>query len=87
MAYYYVALQSKTHAFLLENRLMVDRISCEITYMPRQIMTDVCNLGVRFAESDLTKALQIIKNCGLPSIRVYLEVISSDSSSYIEIPY
>jgi len=87
MAYYYVALQSKTHAFLLENRLMAERIQCEITYMPRQIMMDLCNLGVKVHENYLQQALQILKNCGLPGIKVYLEIITSDNSSYEKISF
>lgn len=58
--YYYVGLESRTHAFLLEHRMKSEGMkTCEITYMPREIMIDLCNIGVRFKENELPKAKQV----------------------------
>lgn len=85
MTLYYVALQSKTHAFLLEKRMRGEGVTCELTYMPRQIMSDVCNMGVRFEEIEFPKAVVVIKKSGLPSCRLYKEIITPMDCTYVEI--
>ena len=85
MGYYYVALISRSQAFLLERRMKNEGIMCELTYMPRDIIIDLCNLGVRFHESVLPMALTVIKRSGLPGCKVYKEVISPDSARYLQL--
>ena len=84
---YYVALQSKSHAFLLEQRMKQQGIQCELTYMPRDIMTDLCNMGVKFNESVLNSATQVIRHSGLPGCRIYMEKATPGDSQYVEIQY
>jgi len=83
--FYYVALISRTHAFLLERRMKSDGILCELTYMPREIMYDLCNMGVRFEENVLTKALNELRRCGLPGCRLFKEVILPNQNQYFEV--
>ena len=83
--FYYVALISRSHAFLLERRLKNEGILCELTYMPREIMYDLCNMGVRFGEHELPKALNALRRCGLPGCRLFKEVILPDQNQYFEV--
>ena len=53
--------------------------------MPREIMKDLCNLGVRFDERLLPKAVNIIKCAGMPGSRLYKEIVEPHRCSYIEI--
>lgn len=85
MGYYYVGLESRSHSFLLERRLKNVNVQCEITYMPREIMSDTCNLGVRFHDSVFKRAMEAIRNCGLPGCRVYKEINFPDGNYYHEI--
>lgn len=85
MKYYYVALQTKTHALLLERRLKERKLICELVYMPRQIMWDLCNMGVKFPESELNKAMVVIKESHFPAFKVYMEVVNQYGSSYYEV--
>lgn len=87
MAYYYTALQSKSHAFILEQRMRLQGIKCELVYMPRVIMKDICNLGVRFEDRCFSKAVDVIKNSGLPGCKIYLETVCPNSSQYTEIQF
>ena len=52
MVCYYVGLESKSHVFLLEQRMIDEGIVCDITYMPRNIMIDLCNMGLKFHETE-----------------------------------
>ncbi|OPZ90333.1 MAG: hypothetical protein BWY74_02362 [Firmicutes bacterium ADurb.Bin419] len=85
MTNYYVGLESRSHAFLLERRMKNDGIECEITFVPRDIMNDLCNMGVRFDESVLPKAISLLRRCGLPGCRLYKEVIRPDIINYYEV--
>ena len=84
MALYYVALQSQTHAFLLERRMKKQGINCEITYMPRPIMHDICNMGVRFSEYELVKARAALRQSGIPGIRLFREILTANGSTFTE---
>lgn len=53
--------------------------------MPRDITKDLCNMGVKFDESQLPAAVDIIRRTGLPGCRLYKEIISPSSSKYIEV--
>jgi len=67
--YYYVGLESRTHAFLLEHRMKSEGMkTCEITYMPREIMIDLCNIGVRFKENELPKAIELLRRFNLQGL-------------------
>lgn len=85
MSRYYTLLQSRSHAFILGNRFRIEGVPCELTYMPREIMKDLCNMGVRFAECDFARAMNVIRRSGLPSCKVYQEIIKPNGSSYLEI--
>ena len=85
MGYYYTLLQSKSHAFLLERRMKAGSVRCELTYMPREIMTDLCNLGIRFEERELGKAAELLRNCGIPGWKLFKEVVYDTGSQYVEI--
>ncbi|NJD04199.1 MAG: DUF3343 domain-containing protein [Ruminiclostridium sp.] len=80
-------LQSRSHAFILNHRMKNEGIGCELTYMPREIMKDLCNLGVRFDERELPKALNIIRIAGLPGCRLYSETVEPHQCRYEEILY
>lgn len=83
MEYCYVAVPARSQAFLVERRLKLDGLYCEITYMPREIMTDLCNMGVRFDLTLLDSALEVLRRSGIPSIRVFKEEKYPTHSEYI----
>ncbi|MCX8130416.1 MAG: DUF3343 domain-containing protein [Clostridia bacterium] len=85
MVFYYTALQSRAHAFLLERRMKSEGVECELAFMPRPILRDLCNLGVKFKDSDFQSAVRIIRQSGLPGIKVYKETIYPNNSQYTEI--
>lgn len=85
MKTYYIVLQSKSHAFILERRFKEANIICDLTYLPRQIMNGPCNLGVRFTEMHLPEVTSILRNSGLPGCRVFAENITQNGCSYYEI--
>lgn len=87
MAQYYALLQTRTHALILERRFTIEGVPCELTYMPREIMTDLCNLGIKFTENDYSRAMNVMRKSSLPSCRVYREHMSANGSSYEEINF
>lgn len=76
---------SRAHAFLLEGRFNVLGIPCDIAFIPREIMIDVCNMGLRFDEAVLGEAIAIIRRCGLPGCKVYRETLYPDKCVYQEL--
>ena len=86
MTNYYVALQTKSQAFLLEQRMAHQGIKCELISIPREIMKDLCNMGVRISEDVYPKAVQLVKNSGLPGCKLYKETLFSNKRIYDEIP-
>jgi len=87
MTQYYALLQTRTHALILEHRFAAEGIPCELAYMPREIMTDLCNLGVKFSENVFPAAMNIIRRSALPNCRVYREYISANGSCYEEVSF
>lgn len=85
MVNYYVALQTKSHALLLEQRLKQQKIKCELAFMPRPIMNDLCSMGVKLREAVFNTALPVIRGCGLPGLRIYRETVNPKGSQYDEI--
>lgn len=85
MTYYYVILQSKSHAFILERRMKQQGMDCDLVFIPRPIMKELCNMGVRFDEYNFYRAVDSIRNCGLPGFRVYAETLHPDSAEYVEL--
>jgi hypothetical protein len=85
MNYYYTVLQSKSHAFMLEHRLRVQQIECEVVYMPRELMKDLCNMSVRFTDKNLNSAIEVIKYSGLPGVKLYKEIVFPNKSQYEEV--
>jgi len=85
MNYYYTVLQSKSHSLILEHRMRIQYIECELVYLPREIMKDLCNMGVRFDERYLNRAVEVIKHSGLPGCKIYMETVYPNSNKYIEI--
>jgi hypothetical protein len=79
---YYTLLQTRTHALILERRFSLEGIPCELTYMPREIMSDLCNLGIKFSQNDYPRAMKVITNSGLPGCIVYRELMSPYESNY-----
>lgn len=82
---YYTALQIRSHAFLLERRLKDGGVECELAFMPRTIMKELCNMGVRFGGTELQRAVSIIKRSGLPGCKLYREILSPSTSTYEEV--
>lgn len=80
--FYYTAVESRSHAFLLERRLKAEGVICDLSYMPRELMTDLCNLGVKFREGEFYKAIEVIYRSGLPGIRMYREIVEPDGFIY-----
>lgn len=87
MTWYYVGLESRSHAFLLNDRMKNQGIVCEITYMPRDIMTDLCNMGVKFAEVELRRAEELLRRIGLPGCKLYIEITRPEGYYYYEVPF
>lgn len=85
MEYCYIAVPMRSQAFLVERRLKLDGIYCEITYMPREIMTDLCNMGVRFESSLLDNILVYLRSYGIPGLKVYREQKCASYSEYIPV--
>lgn len=85
MISYYIALQTKSHALLLERRLKQQGIKCELAFMPRPIMKDLCNMGIKLPEGYFDYAVPVIKCSGLPGFRVYKEILTSTGGNYIEV--
>jgi hypothetical protein len=87
MEYYYVGLVSRTYVFFLEHRMKNGGVTtCEITFMPRDIMTDLCNMGVRFKERELTQAIRVLRSLGLSGLRLFREIKRPDRCYYHEVP-
>lgn len=82
---YYVALQTKSQAFVLEQRMKAAGVPCELTYMPREIMKDLCNMGVKINNTNFDSAAVVLKYSGLPGYKVFKETIFSTGCSYMEI--
>jgi len=85
MIFYYTLLQSRAHAFLLERRLKIEGIECELTYMPKAILKDLCNMGVKFKEKEFIKAVSAINRAAIPGCRLYKEIMYPDKSEYVEV--
>lgn len=87
MPYFYTVHPTRSQAFLLERRLKDQGVICELSYMPREIMIDLCNLGVKFPESEFGRAINIIRRAGLPGSKVYKEVVNSSNSEYFKVEF
>ncbi|TYQ15540.1 UNVERIFIED_CONTAM: uncharacterized protein DUF3343 [Acetivibrio alkalicellulosi] len=85
MESYYAGVESRSHSFILERRMKDEGIVCEITYMPRQIMTDLCNLGVKFKDEYLNQAIDIIRHSGLPGCKLYREIVRPEGNYYYDV--
>lgn len=85
MAKYYVALQTRAQAILLERRMSGEGVTCELTYMPREIMKDLCNLAVRFNENMLHGAINTLRSSGIPGMKLYREVENFGRLIYEEV--
>lgn len=85
MVNFYVALESRSHAFLLERRMKNEGIKCEISFLPREVMNDLCNMGIKFDESVLPEAINLLRYCGLPGCSLYKEIVTPDGYIYTEV--
>lgn len=70
---------------MVERRLKLDGLYCEITYMPREIMTELCNMGVRFDELILANVIDALRRSGIPSLKLIREINYASYSQYEEI--
>lgn len=86
MTRYYVLTISRSSSFLLERRFSMEGINCEITYIPRELTSDLCNMGLRFYESEFSKAINVIQRSGLPGCKVFMEILDQYGSRYQEVP-
>ncbi len=84
MINYYVALQTRAQAFLLERRLKDADIKCELAFMPREIMRDLCNMGVKLDESEYQKAIKIVRRAGISGCNIYKEIVYPNFSKYFK---
>lgn len=85
MACFFVAFQTRTHAFIAENRLRNAGISCEITHLPGRIAADLCNVGVRVPQNCFQPALDVLKNSGINGYRLFREVQTQNGTGYAPI--
>lgn len=85
MDYYYAGVEIRSHAFILERTMKDKGIKCEITYMPRELMTELCNLGVKFQHEHLEESTDLLRRLALPGCKVYKEVITPDRIYYYDI--
>jgi hypothetical protein len=67
--------------------MKMEGVDCELAFMPREIMRDLCNLGVKFEEDNFYSAIQVIRHAGLPACKVYRETVHPNHSEYLEINY
>lgn len=87
MGFYYTLLQSRSHAFILDQRMKNNGVRCELTYMPREIMKDLCNMGLRFTDSEFRAAIEVIRHSGLPGCKLYKEAILPEGSAFSEVDF
>ena len=85
MINYYIVVESRSHAFLLEQRFKAEGIACEMAYMPRPIMKELCNLGIKFGEAEFPRAMAVLRKAGLPGCRLYREIVEPASFFYEEV--
>lgn len=82
---YYIAFQSRTHAFIMEERLKRAGIACELTYLPSSLTVSSCNIGIRLLQVNHAVTTALLKSSGLPGIRLFQEKLHQDQLSYVEI--
>lgn len=87
MGYCYISVPARSQTFLVERRIKNEGLYCEITYMPREIMTELCNMGVRFDEAILSNVLDVLGRAGIPGIRLFREIRYATYSQYEVIPF
>ncbi len=79
----YIAVpQTRTHALLLAERLKAAGVNCGLCYIPGQIASGPCNMGVRFGERYLAAGKKVIRESGLPGCQLYLEIIHANNCEY-----
>ena len=81
---YYLAFQSRTHAFILEGRFREAGIVCELTYLPSPLMVGPCNIGIRISQAHHAMTAAIVRCSGLPGVRLFQEKMYQDQITYIE---
>lgn len=86
IGYYYISVPARSQAFLVERRLKLEGLYCEITYMPREIMTELCNMGVRFDEVIIENVVDVLKRSGIPSLKLFKETKYASYSQYEAVP-
>ncbi len=82
MKYYYIVLLARSQAFLLEQRMKAAGIPCEIAYMPREIMVDLCNMGIKVDSVNLNLAIAVLSRSGLYGWKVFEETLFPDRAVY-----
>lgn len=82
MGYCYISVPARSQSFLVERRLKNEGLYCEITYMPREIMTELCSMGVRFDDSILDNVIDVVRRSGIPSLKVFKEIRYPSNSQY-----
>lgn len=85
MVNYYTTHPTRSQAFLLERRLKMEGVKCELSYLPREIMMDLCNMGVKFPESEYHKAIEVIRRAALPGCKLYKEIVLPEGYKYIQV--
>jgi len=87
MALCYISFTIHTHAFLIERSLKQNSIPCEMTYLPRDIIPEPCNLGVRFDEYYTEYVKAILRQSKIPKMRMYKEVVNYNCSTFLQIDF
>lgn len=82
---YYVAFQSRTHAFIMEGTFRKAGIVCELTYLPSSLTVGSCNIGIRLSQANHAVAAALVRSSGLPGVRLFQENRYHDQLSYAEI--
>ena len=85
MKQFYVALETKSQAFLLERRMEIAGVTSEMSFLPRDIMNDLCNMGLKIQPCHMDEAMEVLRMCGLPGFKVYEEQIFPNHSEYREL--
>ncbi len=67
---------------MLEQRLRAEGAACEISYTPREISSDICNMGLKVPEHELQHVLRIAQSSGFTDIMVYEETVLCDRMQY-----
>lgn len=82
MDYCYAVSPTRSHVLLLENRMKMNGIIYELTYLPRDIMSDMCTMGIKYPAYETERVNALFWGMRLSGYRFYREVAGEQGKSY-----